>query len=348
MGFLKRRISIKIIDFLRHVRGTYHYFKDYFYENSFRKGKIKSLLTIQEGAVGDTYDFIATLNEVARKYPHLKIYCLTRAKTQNFYKNPKLHVISPPKAEKLIKEGKIDSLVSYGDLGNFFKKKSIVFNIPNRAGKLFPYKTRLLANEILDIFKKLGIKVNNQRFYHTKVAKKVAKKFYKENKIKNPVFIHVGSGKTIRALKEGKVPSHYWNPKKWARIADLLIERDKCTIIFTGVKEESGMIKEVISLIKNKKKVIDISGKFSIEEVASIVKGNLTIGIDSGIMHILSQISQTIMLYAGNPQISRPHKNSINIWSGKGICNGCRKYYCPYNDAVCINSIKMGDVLKYL
>lgn len=349
MGFRLRKTYIKITDFIRHLRETYYYLIDFIYENYFPKGKIKTLLTIQRGAVGDTYDFIGVLNELAEKYPDLKIYCLTRKKTKKFYKNPRLEVISSEKAESLLKDKKIDSLISYGDLSRFFKNKSIVFKIPKRSGKLFPYKTRPFAEEVLFMFKKLGFEINNLKFYDTAEAKETAKKFYKENNIKKPVFIHIGSGKTIRALKEGKVPSTMWAPENWAKVANHLIEKGH-TIIFTGVEEEIPLIKEVIPKIKNKDKFLNIAGKFSIEETASIVKkGELVIGVDSGMTHILSQINiPVIILFAGDPKISTPHKNSINLWSGKKVCNGCRKYFCPEGNAICINSITVEDVLGVL
>ena len=350
IGFRLRIIYIKITNFIRHLRETYYYLRDFIFENSFKKGEIKTLLTIQEGAVGDTYNFVGVLNELTEKYPDLKISCLTRENSKNFYKNPKLNVISLEKAESLIKDKKIDSLISYGDLNNFFKNKKIVFKIPNRSGKLFPYKIRHLVEEVLPMFKKLGFEINNLKFCYTKEAEKISEKFYKENNIQKPVFIHIGSGKTIRALKEGKVPSTMWSPENWARVANHLIEKEHM-IIFTGVKEEENLVKDVISKIKNKDKVINIAGRFSIEEVASIGKrGELVIGVDSGMTHILSQIGMpVIILFAGDPKISTPYKNSINLWSGKQkVCNSCRRYSCPENNPICINSINVEDVLGVL
>ncbi len=348
LGFKLRKISIKIVNLIRYLRQARSYFLDFFYENSFKKGQIKTLLTIQEGAAGDTYEFIGALNQLAEDYPNVRIYCLTRAKTKNFYKNPKLHVISPRKAENLIKSKKIDALISYGKINNFFKKK-LVFNIPYRVGKLFSYKLRCFTDELCLIFKKIGFEIKNIKFYYTPGAEEIAKKFYKENKIKLPVFIHVGSGKTIRALREGKIASTLWDSDNWARVADYLIEKYNCTIIFTGVKEEKFLIKTVTQKMKSKN-FINITGKFSIEEMASIVRrGELVIGVDSGMTHILSQIGiPVIILFAGNPTISTPHKNSINLWSGPKVCNNCRKYYCPEGNALCISKINVKDVLELL
>lgn len=355
IGFKLRRISIKLIDITRQFRECYYYFKDYFYENSFKKAKpskIKSLLIIQEGAIGDTYNLIGVLNKLSENYPNIKIYCLTREKDKKFYKNPKINVIAPEKAEELINERKIDALISNSSIGHFFKNKSIVFNIPYRSGKLFPYKTRNFSKGTFPIFRKLGFKINDLKFYFTKEGEATAKIFYKEKNLKKPlIFLQVGSAKTLRAMKEGLIQQMWpflWPPENWARVADYLVEKYNGTIIFIGVKEEKPLIREVIQKVKHKNNIFDVAGKFSIEETASIVKGgDLIVGIDSGIIHILSQIGiPTLVLISGDPKISSPHK-SINVWNPK-VCNSCRKYFCPEKNPVCITKITVEQILNNL
>ena len=352
MGYFLRKLSTKVIGVIRQLREMKGYFKEYHFENSFRKGKadkLKSLLVVQEGALGDTYNFIGILNQIAEDYPKMKIYCLTREKTKSFYKNPRVKVITSKEAEDLILKNKINGLVAYGSLDNFFEDKRIVFKIKYRAGRKLPWKTRKVPDEILPIFKKLGFKVEGPKFYFTKEGEETAKRFYNDIDFRMfVVMIQVGSGKTIRALKENKVPSHLWNPENWAQVADYLIDH-KRAVIFTGVEEEKPMVQEVMKVMKNKQFVIDISGKYSVEEVASIAsRADFVVGIDSGIIHILSQIGiPVVILFAGDPRISAPHSNSINIWNSK-VCNGCRKYFCPEQNAICINSISVKDVLEHL
>jgi ADP-heptose:LPS heptosyltransferase len=351
LGYTLRKIEIRLIGFIRNLRESYIYLTNYRIENSFKRGdatKIKGLLILHNGALGDTYNFIGVVNRIIEKYPEIKVYCITREKNKSWWKNKKIQLIDDMKAEKLISGGEINAVALYGDTDSFIDKRRL-FEVPYRAGRPFPYKTRKVTNEVIPIFKKLGFEIDKPSFYFTKEGEKTAKEFYNENKLNKTALIQVGSGKTIRALKEGLVPSHLWNPNNWAIVADYIIEYCKRDVIFTGVKEEKQMVKDVIKRMKNKTNFLDISGEYSIEEVVSIAnKSDFAVGIDSGIIQIISQIGiPVIILFAGDPKISAPHSNYIAIWNSK-VCSGCRKYYCPEGEAHCIEKISLADVLQKL
>jgi ADP-heptose:LPS heptosyltransferase len=354
IGFIFRKIWIRIIYFIRIIRESYNYLLNFIYENSFKKtdvSKIKILLTIQEGALGDTYNFIGILNKLSEDYPNLKIYCLTNKNNEGLYKNPRLNIISADIAKEMIIKKEIDALITSGSIKHFFNKKRIVFNIPYRSGRPFPYKDRKVTQELIPMFKKLGFEIKDIKFYFTEEGERTTKIFKGENNLKKPVILlHAGCGRTVRALKEGKIPASLWPAENWARVADYLTERYNGTIIFTGGIEEKIIINDIIEKIKHKENIVNTAGKLSVEEVASIGKiGDLAIGVDSGITHVLSQtgIPIVILFSAYKPKVSGPHNKSINVCNPE-VCNGCRKYFCPEGNSVCINKITVEDVLNKL
>lgn len=338
MGYKLRSIQIKLLSLFRKSIWTLQYLKDYRYENSlFSPIEINNLLTIQEGAIGDTYNFLGALNEFYNEHPYVNIYCLTN--NPSCYKNPELKVITSQTAEEMIKERKIDTLLSYGNINHFFKNKKIVKQIFYRKGRPCPFKTRNVPEELEIIFRKLKHPIDKFTFYYITLLDT----FYKSD---NPlIFIHINNARNTKAINENKIPASLWDLNNWRELSKELIKRYNCILVFTGIESDKSIIDKVIDGLEN---TINIAGRYNIEETVNLVsKGDLIIGVDSGIIHSFAQTNvPLIILYGGyNSKTAGTSGNYLSLGSEKG-CNNCRKYYCPEENPICINSVKVKDILN--
>jgi ADP-heptose:LPS heptosyltransferase len=347
------------------------------------KGKIKSLLVIYGGSIGDVYNAIGLMNAVTKKYPKLKISFVTYKKNYTHVKNPGINLISLTEARKKMRNGVYDGLVLLQgtiDKKEFFPKgmRKDIRNIPYRSScdnlhieffyKQFP---PALTRRVLSIesngfedqslaFQKLGIEVYWPEYHYTKDGEEFAKRFYKKNKLNDygkVIFMHVGGGSILAALKELKEhpeltadPTHKWPASRWAIVADKLIKKYDATIIFTGVGEEKVLVKEVIDKMKHRDKTFNLVDKTTIDQSSSILKrGDLLITIDTGTMHIAAQTGIPVMgLFSSfKPgSTSAMSKNKIDIYHPE-TCTACRRYaLCPEGKNLCMRKISIDEILN--
>lgn len=77
-----------------------------------------------------------------------------------------------------------------------------------------------------------------------------------------------------------------WSKENFVKLIDYLIEKGKTPILIGSLKEKVE-VQKLISLIKNKNKIIDLSGKLNIPEVFAIMNYfDFFVSNDGGIMHI--------------------------------------------------------------
>ena len=168
---------------------------------------------------------------------------------------------------------------------------------------------------------------------------------------KRIIFIHPYSGKSSKAISEGKVPAPNWVDNKWVELTNNLIEKYNCIIIFTGVGIERKWIENIISKINKKKNVINAAGKFSLEEIASLFKkADLLISVDTSIAHIggMVGIPQIVLSYI-NPKIVGPfakYPERSKILFHPEVCNSCMRYACPEKDNICMKVITTEEVFN--
>ena len=127
------------------------------------------------------------------------------------------------------------------------------------------------------------------------------------------------------------------------------MENKKNIIIFTGTKDEKPIIKEIKSLIKHNKQIIDTSGTLILEDIASLFKyGNLLVSIDTSIAHIGGQVGIPLIDLIGSyhPELGQPiTEKKIMLFPKKG-CRFCRKYSCTEENNICMKNINVKDVYK--
>lgn len=340
--------------------------------------KTKNVLLVYVGAMGDTYNVVGLINAAKKKYPQTNFNYLTWEKNRKFIKSPDVNVVSLEEAKEMIKNKKIDAFMMFSGVlrtPELFDKemRSLIKDIPFKITcdspkivpgkmkqqhyfvpfnkKVFNVKTNGFEDQ-LKAFQGLGFKIKGPEFHYTQEAEVYAKKFLKKHKIgkdEKIIFLHPGSGKSINAIKEGKLPANLWPAERWAELADKLIEKYNARIIIDGVGDEQEIVKDIVSKIKNKKKVINAAEKLSIEHMASLFKlGELLLSIDTGTVHVAAQVGipMGIIFGSNDPKGCSPLSNNKEEIYNKKYSHFCKNYACNICNKVSMPAISVEEVFN--
>jgi len=375
LGFKLRQIFTEASDIARRFLNMAHYLLWALFDVSkfkiIHNREIKNVLVLFSGATGDTYNLMGLLNKMILDYPKVRIFYQGSENTLKFVKNPKITLLDPAKTLEMLEARNIDALVMIDYPKNFPKKFYLhLLKIPYRVGcndfslslafkrwpilltrKVFPvYKTGIVY--WFDCFKKLGFNLEDKMsFYFTKEGEKNAQAFLNKNKIKkneNLIFLHPGAGTISKALKEGKTPSHEWPEERWAKLADKLIRKYRARVFFTGAGEEKKIVENIKRLMKVKKNVYDITN-YKIEDYASLMKrGMLLVSIDTSMAHIGAQSGIPVVDLFGpyKPELAQPWTDKKVMLFHPEVCNSCRRYACPEENAVCMKAITVEEIMQ--
>ncbi len=338
-----------------------------------RKSKIKNILVVSGGAIGDIYNIIGIMNSFEEKND-VNLYFLTLEKNRKFVKNPRIKTTNLSEAKRMIDKREIDAAILIDparereifDRTFFIKTLKIPYVVSTDAFKLNPSSIKknfpILANRkvfpvnangpgsYIRLFNLLPFKVKKPEFYYTKEGEKFANSFYKKNADKDEkvVIIHPCSAKIVSAIKEGNTPAHLWPVERWAELIGKIVKDKKFKVVITGVKDEAEITDKIYALIKNKKEVVYAVGKVpDIESLASIVKrANCVITLDTSMSHISAQAgTPEVVIYSSHsPKIVSPLTNNrIDIYH-KDKAHDCRKYACEYCHNVHMKSISVDEI----
>lgn len=151
-------------------------------------------------------------------------------------------------------------------------------------------------------------------------------------------------------------PGAKWAPRRWmvkrfAKVADILIDKYKAKIIFSGGLHDKSIVSQIIESMKYSP--IDVCGRFDLQQFASLVKNNtLFIGNDSGPMHIAMAMGTPVVALFGPGNIKRvaPYKGENVVIKKEVSCNPCEQYVehkgCLQGNALCMKLILVEDVLE--
>lgn len=156
----------------------------------------------------------------------------------------------------------------------------------------------------------------------------------------------------IVALCPGSVNSEAkrWPADYFARLADLLAEREQTQVVFLGAPEEKGLIEGVIAQMNS-------TGAANLAGVADMVTSlgvmhlsNLVISNDTGSAHLAVAASATVLTIFGptSAAATAPYGPRAHIIQGEAPCAPCRHFRCPVQGHPCMRSITPGTVLRKL
>ena len=139
-------------------------------------------------------------------------------------------------------------------------------------------------------------------------------------------------------------PAKRWFPARFAAVADRLIDDFSAQVILFGSAGDRDSAYQVQQNSKNR--LINLAGKTSLKEAISlIVRSNLFISNDSGLMHIAGAMGiPTIGIFGStNPATTSPVGERSIIVSKDVSCSPCLKKKCP-TDFRCMDLIGVDEV----
>ena len=149
-------------------------------------------------------------------------------------------------------------------------------------------------------------------------------------------------------------PGGNWPPKRWparrfAELADMLIEKYGLRILITGAEKDKGLADEISGAMKGR--AVSLCGKTGIRELAAVLRrAALVVSGDSGPMHIAVGVGANVIAIFGptSPDITGPYgRGSYTVLRKDVGCEiPCLDTGCRENR--CMTAISPGDVMGAL
>jgi 3-deoxy-D-manno-octulosonic-acid transferase/heptosyltransferase-1 len=134
-----------------------------------------------------------------------------------------------------------------------------------------------------------------------------------------------------------------WDNLKFANLADRLIEQTNADVIFTGSREDSEAIEDIISNMKAK--AANFAGKTGLKTLAALYeKTSIVVSTDTGPMHLAAAIGTPVVALFGPtaPWRTGPFGDSHQIVRAGLECSPCFKRQC--NTIDCMKQISVDQV----
>jgi heptosyltransferase-2 len=141
-----------------------------------------------------------------------------------------------------------------------------------------------------------------------------------------------------------------WDKKRFAELADRMIDRYKAKVILLGDKKECEISRDVAKAMKNS--VVDLCGETSVGQMAALIsRCNVVITNDGGPLHIAVGLGvKTVSIFGPvNEAVYGPYpkdEKHIVITNNGVTCRPCYKKfrYNKCNNRVCLDSISVDEV----
>ena len=142
-------------------------------------------------------------------------------------------------------------------------------------------------------------------------------------------------------------PEKRWDPRRYAAVADRLIEKLGATIFILGGPGEESIASEIHGAMKNT--ATSLAGKLTLDELAYVLSRlDLLMTNDSGPMHIAAAVKTPIVAIFGpeDPVYTRPYTSpdKYRIVQGSAPCRPCTRKKCEH--PICIEMVEPEEVLK--
>jgi len=353
---------------------------------------LKRILVINPFGIGDVLFTTPAVRQIRESYPGSFIAYWCNRRTADILKNnpcvDKIFAASRGDIKKIFRASKIKGIKAFLSLLLEIKKgafdTSLDFSLDHRYSLItkllgikrrigFNYKNRgrFLTDKIniegyshkhvieyyLDLLNILGIipTYRNMELSANETADIDSKRIpilpdglKKENAAKETIIgIAPGAGESWGENASFK----HWREKNFAELADKLIEKHRAKILLLGSEKEKKIAENIVKTMKNK--VIDLTGKTTLEELIAVIsKIDILITNDGGPLHIAAALGKKTVSIFGpvSETVYGPYPPSEkHIVIKKDIpCRPCyQKFKLPrcLREKECINSIGTEEVL---
>lgn len=344
------------------------------------KSKVKKILFIKSGAIGDVLMTTPLVRAVKEHFPKAEIvYCIGKW-SQGVLKNNK----------------NIDRIVSFDEKIIFKKKLLGLKKLANKLSKEkfdlcfvldWSYLAGLFGYMCAPNATRVGFSRNKEGFAHTigvpygdekhdseyyldlaraigagkeassarmelfpsKEDNDFASSFMKKNRIKGKIVGIAPGG----AYNPGQtVPLKRWPEKKYIELCASILNKTKANIIFFGGKTDKVTIKSVMFDAKAKEhcRMHDAHGITILQSSALMKKCNVFVTNDSGPMHMAAAMNVQVISIFGptNPKKLAPLGKQHKIFQSKLDCVPCYKNgsYPKCSHKKCMQAVKADDVFN--
>jgi heptosyltransferase-2 len=158
-----------------------------------------------------------------------------------------------------------------------------------------------------------------------------------------------GLDRPIFCLCPGSVNSEAkrWPVERFARLADLLIDRLGAQVVFVGAPQEKALVEGIMSIMRNSGSLsfvgADMTTSMAVMNLSALVISN-----DTGSAHLAVASSARVLTIFGptNPGATAPYGANAHVIQGDAPCAPCRHFRCPLPEHPCMSSIEPEAVLR--
>jgi lipopolysaccharide heptosyltransferase II len=336
-------------------------------------GEIRKILVIRLDGIGDVIFTTPLYEALKKKYPEAVIFVLTSSQTKDIVEtNPYIDKVLVMKntwfpSMSRIKWNEIFAILRAirnegfdigvdlrGDIRSillmFLGKVKFRVGYGVTGGEFLLNRIAVYEKDTHEIDKniklvnELGCKVVNKKLqlYYSPTDKESLLRFLQEKNISENdtlLAIHMGAG----------YPSKLWNKGRFFDLIKRLKERGYGRTVLIGNDKASSDNRDD----KFDFDCINTIGKLSIRELAVLLERcSVLISCDSGPVHVAAAVgTPCIVLFSGTNNLMQWGSgfNEINRVIHKDVeCSPCEMRICPKHSHLCMDNIKVEDVLREL
>ena len=344
------------------------------------QSKVKKILIIRLFGFGNLVLALPSFKKISEMYLSASITLLTVGNNKglleeaNFIdkvvyfnvKNINSFISSFIKLFFYLRKQKFDIILDYDIFARISTIFSYLLGAKLRCGIAIPFQMRAplynivvdynnnqhISRTFYDMADCLGAskikKVNLVKIPGSNSDKIFIKNFLREKEILDNdklIGIHVGSGDNFIGRR--------WPELNFARVADYLIEKYKCRILFTGTEKEHHLINKTIKFMKHKNHTL-IMKECNLRQLALIIERcDMFMSTDTGPLHLSSAMNTpSVSFYGPNtPVLYGPLGNKKNLSFYEGIkCSPCITNFnaksTKCNNAICLKKITPDKVIR--
>lgn len=163
---------------------------------------------------------------------------------------------------------------------------------------------------------------------------------------------HVSKGDILLAIHmEAGYPSKSWKKERFIQMLQEMNKRNYGKIILIGTGKNNTNFHNIHEQLKFN--YINTIGKLNIRQLAALLKRcEVLISCDSGPVHVATAVGTScIVLFSGTTDLKQwsPFNNNVNRVIYKDVeCSPCEMRICPQSTHLCMDKIKVEDVLLEL
>jgi heptosyltransferase-2 len=135
-----------------------------------------------------------------------------------------------------------------------------------------------------------------------------------------------------------------WPAERYAALADMLIEEAGADVVLVGAREELGVTREVVALMR--REPIVLTGETDLaRSVAVLGRADLLVTNDTGPAHVAAALGRPVVVIFGptNPLTTRPFAELAEVVRRPPDCAPCMLRDCPI-DHRCMTAVSPAEV----